>query len=101
MDEKAEQSNVYRTCRKDEQRLITNRGKVYTLILGQCTQTLQNKLKEDNDWEGDIATKYDPIRLLNHIEKYILKQMESHYPYLADQEEMQSMLNFSQGEDMH
>ena len=40
MDEKAEQSNVYRTYQEDEQRLITNHGKVYTLTLGQCTQTL-------------------------------------------------------------
>ena len=30
----------------------------------------------------------------------VLKQTESHYPYLTVQEEMQSMLNFSQGEDM-
>jgi hypothetical protein len=99
MDKNAEQSNVYRTYQEDEQRLIKNRGKVYTLTLGQCTQTLKDKLKEDNDWE-DIAANYDPIRLLNLIEKYILKQTESHYPYLAVQEEMQIMLNLSQGEDM-
>ena len=48
----------------------------------------------------DIAAKYDPIQLLNLIEKYVLKQTESHYPYLTVQEEMRSMLNFSQGEDM-
>ena len=70
-----------------------------TLTLGQCTQTLKDKLKEDNDWE-DIVAKYDPIQLLNLIEKYVLKQTESHCPYLAVQEEMRSMLNFSQGEDM-
>ena len=99
MDKKAEQSNVYRTYQEDEQRLITNRGKVYTLTFGQCTLTLKDKLKEDNDWE-DIAAKYDPIQLLNLIEKYKLKQTKSHYPYLAVQEEMRSMLNFSQGEDM-
>ena len=49
MDKKAERSNVYRTFCEDEQRLITNHGKVYTLTLGQCTQTLKNKLKEDSD----------------------------------------------------
>ena len=31
MDEKAEQSNVYRMYQEDEQRLIMNRGKVYML----------------------------------------------------------------------
>ena len=99
LDEKAERSNVFRTYREDEQRLINNRGKVYALILGQCTQTLKDKLKEDSDWE-DIAGQYDAIRLLQLIEKFVLKQTESHYPYLAVQEEMRSMLNFSQGEDM-
>jgi hypothetical protein len=34
------------------------------------------------------------------IEKYVLKQTESHYPYLGIQERMRGMLNFSQGEDM-
>jgi hypothetical protein len=76
-----------------------NRGKVYTLTLGQCTQALKDKLKEDSNWES-IASAYDIIGLLQLIEKYVLKQTESHYPYLAVQEEMQSMLNFSQGEDM-
>ena len=45
MDEKAKRSNVYRTHREDEQRLITNRGKVYMLTIGQCTQALKGKLK--------------------------------------------------------
>jgi hypothetical protein len=47
LDKKAKHSNVYCTYREDEQRLISNCGKVYTLTLGQCTQTLKDKLKED------------------------------------------------------
>ena len=47
MDKKAERSNVYRTHRKDEQRLITNLGKVYMLTIGQCTQALKDRLKEE------------------------------------------------------
>jgi hypothetical protein len=99
LDEKAERSNVYCTYHQDEQRLISKRGKVYTLTLGQCTQTLKDKLKKDRHWES-IPLAYNPIGLLQLIEKYVLKQTESHYPYLVVQEEMQSMLNFSQGEDM-
>jgi hypothetical protein len=99
MDEKAERSNVYRTHREDEQRLVTNRGKVYMLTIGQCTQALKDKLKEDATWDT-VSDTYDAIGLLALIEKYVLKQTESHYPYLAVQEESRSMLNFSQGEDM-
>ena len=56
-------------------------------------------MKEDSDWDR-ISEGYDSIGLLGLIEKYILKQTESHYPYLAVQEELRSMLNFSQGDDM-
>ena len=99
LDEKAEHSNVYRTHCEDKQRLITNRGKVYMLTIGQCTQALKDKLKEDSDWDK-MSESYDSIGLLGLIEKYVLKQTESHYPYLAVEEELRSMLNFSQGDDM-
>jgi hypothetical protein len=79
MDKKAERSNVYRTYQEDEQRLMSNRGKVYMLTLGQCTQALKDKLKEDSNWES-IASAYNPIGLLQLIKKYVLKQTESHYP---------------------
>ena len=99
MDKKAECSNVYRTHGKDKQRLITNCGKVYMLTIMQCKQDLKDKLKEDATWDT-ILDSYDSIGLLALIEKYVLKQTESHYPYLAVQEESRSMLNFSQGNDM-
>ena len=63
MDEKAECSNIYCTHRKDKQRLITNCGKVYMLTIGQCTQTLKDKLKEDATWDT-ILDLYDSIGLL-------------------------------------
>jgi hypothetical protein len=50
MDVKAVHSNAHRTFREDEHKALVNRGKVYTLILGQCTQVLKDKLKEDSDW---------------------------------------------------
>jgi aryl carrier-like protein len=83
-DEDAARKNAYHTYREDEQRLFNNRGKVYMLIIGQCTQALKDKLKEDVDWQA-ISDGYDSIRLMALIEKYVLKQTESHYPYLAVQ----------------
>ena len=69
------------------------------LTTGKCTQALKDKLKEDATW-ATILDSYDSIGLLTLIEKYVLKQTESNYPYLAVQEESRSMLNFSQGNDM-
>ena len=91
MDEKAVHTNAHRSYQDNEQKLIANRGKVYTLILGQCTQVLKDKLKEDLDW---ILTSenYNGIRLYKLIEKYVLKQTESQYKYLAIQEEFRVYL---------
>jgi hypothetical protein len=99
MDEKVERSNVYRTHCEDKQRLVTNHGKVYMLTIGQCKQALKDKLKEVGTWDA-ISDSYDFIGLLVLIEKYVLEQTESHYPYLVVQEESRSMLNFAQGDDM-
>jgi hypothetical protein len=63
------------------------------LMIGQCTQALKDKLKEDATWKT-ILDLYDSIGFLTLIEKYVLKQTESHYPYLAVQEESRSILNF-------
>lgn len=60
---------------------------------------MKDKLKENVNWQV-ISDDYDSIRLLALIEKYVLKQIESHYPYLEVQEEARSMLNFAQGDDM-
>ena len=54
--------NAYRSYREAEQKLIASRGKIYALILGQCTQAMKDALKEDADWL-DISEKYDAIRL--------------------------------------
>ena len=46
--------SAHRSYREDEQKLIKDSGKVYALILGQCTQTLLEALQEDTDWD-DIS----------------------------------------------
>ena len=50
IDEKAVHTNAHQSYQDNKQKLIANCGKVYTLILGQCTQVLKDKLKEDLDW---------------------------------------------------
>jgi len=44
------------------------------LPIGQCTQALKDKLKEDANWES-IADSYDSIGLLGLIEKYVLNSL--------------------------
>jgi hypothetical protein len=96
-DEKALHNNAFRTHCENEQRWLQTRGQVYALIFGQCLQSVKDKIKEDADWV-DISSKYDPIRLMGLIKKYVLKQTDSIYEYNAIIEETAAILNFRQND---
>jgi hypothetical protein len=51
-NEKTAHSNVWRTHRKSSDSLKKSRGKIYSLLLGQCTQVLVDKMKQDADWQA-------------------------------------------------
>ena len=71
-DERIAHSNAWRTHRENTESLKISRGKVYSLLLGQCTQVLVNKMKQDANWVM-ISESFDPILLFKLIEKFILK----------------------------
>ncbi len=48
-DEKAAHANMWRTHREATDSLKKSRGKIYSLLIGQCTQVLVNKMKQDSD----------------------------------------------------
>ena len=64
-------SNFWRTYRERTDSLVRSRGKVYSLVLGQCTTVLLDKMKQDADWQV-VSDSYDPLTLLKLIEKIIL-----------------------------
>ncbi len=64
-------SNSWRTYRERTDCLVRSRGKVYLLVLGQCTTVLLDKMKQDADWQV-VSDSYDPLTL-QLIEKIILK----------------------------
>ena len=80
LNKKYSHSNAHRTHREDNHKLSENQSKVYSLLMGQCTVPLKDKMKEDTDWH-DIADKYNHIWLLLLIEKTVLKQTKSKNPY--------------------
>jgi transposase len=47
---KTANSNEWRSYRERTEKLITHRGQAFSLILGQCTRLLQDKMKQDTDW---------------------------------------------------
>ena len=94
-DEKTAHSNAWRTHRELTDRLKTCRGKVYSLLLGQCTQVLVDKMKQDSDWVM-ISTSFNPSLLLKLIEKYVLKQSDNQYRTAVLIAEQLSILQFRQ-----
>ncbi len=48
---------------------------MYALIYGQCSQILQDKMKQDKIWVT-VSVSYKPLELYKLIEQVILKQTE-------------------------
>jgi hypothetical protein len=85
--QKTQFSNEWGTYRERNDNLIKHRGQAFSLIQGQCTQILQDKMKQDTDW-AIVSTSYDPLTLYRLIERAILAQTEDQYPFATvyDQE---------------
>jgi hypothetical protein len=65
--------NYWRTFRERNTNLIKHRGQDFSLIQGQCTQLLQDKMKQDTDW-NTMSMLYDPLTLYRLIERTVLAQ---------------------------
>jgi hypothetical protein len=78
--QKTQFSNEWRIYREHNDNLIKNRGQAFSLIQGQCTQLLQDKMKQDTEWSV-VSTSYDPLMLYRLIERTILAQTEDQYPF--------------------
>ena len=71
-DEKISHANAWRSHRETTESLKKSRGKVYSLLFGQCTQVQVDKMKQDTDWMA-INKSFDPTLLSKLIEKFVLK----------------------------
>ncbi len=71
-DEKMSRNNAWHTHRELTDGLKKSRSKIYSLLLGQCTQVLIDKMKQDTDW-GTVSDSFDLITLFKLIEKFVLK----------------------------
>jgi hypothetical protein len=65
--EEIDHNNKCKAHSNREEKLISDQKKVFTLIKGQCTQQLKDKMKSNNDWEV-VNKSYDPIKLYKLIE---------------------------------
>ncbi len=69
-DEKISHSNTWRNHRETTESPKKSRGKVYSLLIGQCTQVLIDKMKQDTEWVA-ISKAFDLVHSLYIIPDYI------------------------------
>jgi hypothetical protein len=93
--EKTQFSNDWRTFRERNTNLIKNRGQVFSLIQGQCNQLLQDKMKQDTDW-NTVSISYDPLTLYRLIERTVLAQTDNQYPFATVYDQELSFYSFKQ-----
>ncbi len=98
-DEKISHSNAWRTHRETNESLKKSRGKIYSLLIGQCTQVFVNKMKQNTDWVM-ISESFDPIVLFKLVEKFVLKQSDNQYRTAVLIAEQMSSLSFLQDDNL-
>jgi hypothetical protein len=93
--EKTQYSNDWRTYRERNALLTKHRGQAFSLILGQCTQLLQDRMKQDTNWNM-TSTSYNPLELYWLIEKMTLAQTEDQYPFATVYDQELNFYSFRQ-----
>ncbi len=78
--------------------LVRSRGKVYSLVLRQCTTVLLNKMKQNADWQA-VSDFYNPPKLLK-LKKFILKQSNNLYKIGIVIEQLKLLLAYWQDDGM-
>ena len=63
------------------------------MILVHCTQQLIDRMKQDNRWQS-TSYSYDPLSLIDIIEKTVLAQTEDQYPFEIVYEQELSLYGF-------
>jgi hypothetical protein len=93
--EKTQFSNDWCTFRERNTSLIKHRGQAFSLIQGLCTQLLQDKMKQDTDW-NTVSISYDPLTLYRLIERTVLEQTEDQYLFSKVYDQELSFYSFKQ-----
>jgi hypothetical protein len=97
-NEKMAHSNAWRHCETTEG-LKKSRGKVYSLLHGQCTQVLVDKMKQDTTWVM-VSESFDPILLFKLIKMFVLKQSDNQYKTEVLIAKQLSILSFCQDDQV-
>jgi hypothetical protein len=77
-NKKMAHSNRRRSHHETTEGLKKSIGKMYLLLLSQCTQVLVDMMKQNATWVL-VSEPFDPILLFKLIKKFVLKQSDNQY----------------------
>ena len=92
-DEKIAHDNLWKNHRERTARHHEKRGLAFSLIRGQCTDDLLDKMRHDPKWE---TLNSDPLLLLDLIEKTVMAQTDDECPFATVHDQEVSLLAFQQ-----
>jgi hypothetical protein len=72
-----------------------NQQKAFALIVGQCTQKLQEKMHNDPQWDT-VNTSQKPLELYKMIERLVMKQTDDEYAPSNLVDHYQAVFNLKQ-----
>ena len=78
-EEKGEWRQSQKAYADRVQKHLLNQQKAFAIIIGQCTQRLQDKLHDDSQWEK-VNKNQKPLELYTLIERVVMKQTGDEYP---------------------
>ncbi len=94
-DEKTQCDNAWRACRNRQDRLEKNRGQRYSLVLGQRTQLLQDRVQQDAQWDV-VKTSNDPLLLFALTKRTVQGQTDDQCPCATVYEQLVGLFGFRQ-----
>jgi hypothetical protein len=92
-------SKAWCSHRETTEGLKKSRGKVFSLLLSQCTQVLVDKMKQDTTWVM-VSEAFDPILLFKLIDKFVVKQSENQHKMAVLIAKQLSILSFRQDDQV-
>jgi hypothetical protein len=95
MKEAGGYSNSAKTHSLREATLEKHHGQVYALIYRQCTQLLQDKMKQEKLWVA-VSNSYKPLELYKLTESVVLKQTKDQYPVAVVWDQYSAVFNAKQ-----
>jgi hypothetical protein len=90
-DDRAKMDGAWRTYNVRVSKLQEYRGKTCSLVLGQCTTVLKDKLKHDPDYKT-VIDGGKPLQYKSLIKKTIMAQAEDQYNCAAVHDQMCHLL---------